>query len=130
MQTEADEMSKSHERAMDKARKLIPVLNWSEAERIANLPDRPVVNTDRELFREVKDDYYSPSLRVTENGMIGIDVGGFVRVMSLRDWHRMAKIADLSLILCKELQSPAMEYLNEHIQNAWSNVFNAIENKS
>lgn len=48
-------------------------------------------NTDKELFREVKGDYYSPSLHVTKNGLIGIDVGGSVHVMSLREWHKRAE---------------------------------------
>ena len=48
------------------------------------------VNTDRELFREVPDDYYSPSLHVTEGGGIGINVGGLVYVKTLRAWHALA----------------------------------------
>ena len=53
--------------------------------------DIPKQNTDRELFREVKGDYYSPSLHVTIDGLIGINVGGSVHVMSLRDWHERAE---------------------------------------
>ena len=51
----------------------------------------PQKNTDKELFREVKGDYYSPSLHVTINGLIGINVGGSVHVMSLREWHKRAE---------------------------------------
>ena len=53
--------------------------------------DTPEQNTDKELFREVKEDYYSPSLHVTRDGLIGIDVGGSVHVMSLREWHKRAE---------------------------------------
>lgn len=48
------------------------------------------LNTDRELWREKEGDYYSPSIHVTKEGGIGIDVGGFVITMPLRGWHRLA----------------------------------------
>ena len=51
----------------------------------------PQKNTDKELFREAKGDYYSPSLHVTIDGLIGINVGGSVHVMSLREWHKRAE---------------------------------------
>lgn len=44
-------------------------------------------NTDRELFREVEGDFYSPSVHVTADGKIGMAVGGTVIVRSIRDWH-------------------------------------------
>ncbi len=44
-------------------------------------------NTDREIWREKEGDYYSPSIHVTENGHIGINVGGHVIVMSVHEWH-------------------------------------------
>lgn len=52
-------------------------------------------NTDKELWREPNDkgetdDVYQPSIHVTQNNMIGIDVGGSVYVKSLRDWHDLA----------------------------------------
>ncbi len=47
-------------------------------------------NTDKELWREKEDDYYSPSIHVTKDGRIGINVGGFVHVKSARDWHKLA----------------------------------------
>lgn len=47
-------------------------------------------STDRELWREKADDYYSPSIHVTERGGIGINVGGRVVVQNLRDWHAAA----------------------------------------
>jgi hypothetical protein len=47
-------------------------------------------NTDRELWRRVKDDYYSPSVHVTEGDGIGINVGGMVYVMPVEAWHNLA----------------------------------------
>jgi hypothetical protein len=53
---------------------------------------RAAKNTDREIWRETPDDYYSPSIHVTEHGEgIGIDVGGYVFVKPVREWHRLAK---------------------------------------
>lgn len=48
-------------------------------------------NTDRELWRERADDYYTPSIHVTQDGAIGINVGGSVIVQSLADWHAAAR---------------------------------------
>jgi len=48
-------------------------------------------NTDRELWRERPDDYYAPSLFVTEYGGIGMNVGGCVIVMSIEAWHALAR---------------------------------------
>lgn len=56
----------------------------------------PALNTDRELWREQStlpadpDNYYAPSIHVTTSGMIGINVGGSVIVLPLREWHRRA----------------------------------------
>lgn len=57
--------------------------------------DQPKQNTDRELWREVAGDYYSPSIHVTQDGRIGINVGGLVIVRTLREWHALAVSADL-----------------------------------
>lgn len=47
-------------------------------------------NTDREVWRKVPGDYYSPKIFVTEDGNgVGIDVGGFVRVLPVEFWHRL-----------------------------------------
>lgn len=48
-------------------------------------------NTDREIYREVPGDYYSPSLHVTNDGKIGIDAGGLVFEKSVREWHNLAR---------------------------------------
>ena len=47
----------------------------------------PAANTDRELWHEKDDDYYAPSIHVTVDGRIGINVGGLVKVKTLREWH-------------------------------------------
>lgn len=47
-------------------------------------------NTDVELWRERRGDYYSDSMHVTQEGAIGINVGGLVFVKSLKEWHRLA----------------------------------------
>jgi hypothetical protein len=52
--------------------------------------ERVYLNTDRELWRETEGDYYSPSIHVTQSGLIGINVGGWVAVRSLQDWHALA----------------------------------------
>lgn len=46
-------------------------------------------NTDRELWRD-GEDYYAPSIHVTEQGLIGINVGGTVILKTLEEWHRLA----------------------------------------
>ena len=56
------------------------------------------INTDRELYREESglpadgDHFYAPSIQVTAQGGIGINVGGSVIVMPLREWHALARI--------------------------------------
>lgn len=50
----------------------------------------PAQNTDREIWREVEGDAYAPSVHVTQSGGIGIDVGGLVVVLPVREWHSLA----------------------------------------
>lgn len=47
-------------------------------------------NTDREIWRERKDDYYADSIFVTESGGIGINCGGTCVVLPIREWHKHA----------------------------------------
>lgn len=47
-------------------------------------------NTDREIWREREGDYYADSIHVTQQGGIGINCGGHVIQMPVRDWHRLA----------------------------------------
>lgn len=57
---------------------------------------RAYENTDRELWRreggEACDphNFYQPSIHVTKQGAIGINVGGTVYVKSVEDWHALA----------------------------------------
>jgi hypothetical protein len=57
--------------------------------------DNGCKNTDRELWRQPdkdgKGDFYSDSVHVTQDGGIGINVGGLVFVKTLAQWHRLAK---------------------------------------
>jgi len=48
--------------------------------------DQPCKNTDRELWRERDGDFYADSIHVTQSGGIGINCGGHVIVMPLREW--------------------------------------------
>jgi len=48
-------------------------------------------NTDKNLFEEIDGEYYSPSCFMTEDRTLGINVGGFVIVKTLRDWFELAK---------------------------------------
>jgi acetoacetate decarboxylase len=53
-------------------------------------------NTDKEIWREIEGEYYSPNIFVTEQGKIGINVGGVVYVQSVEKWHQQAyRIAEL-----------------------------------
>jgi hypothetical protein len=51
-------------------------------------------NTDKEIWRAIPGDYYSDSIHITENGMIGINCGGHVIVSSIRDWHNALDYVD------------------------------------
>lgn len=51
--------------------------------------DNVAKNTDKEIWRKVKNDYYSPSIHVTKNNGIGINVGGRVVVMPIEKWHEL-----------------------------------------
>ena len=64
-------------------------------------------NTDRELWVENPDDYYSPRLFVTEGGGIGMDVGGHVIVMPIRRWHALALIDELDIQRMENEGGPA-----------------------
>lgn len=52
-------------------------------------------NTDRELWRgpdEGNGSYYANSLHITKEGALGINCGGHVVVMPIREWHRLGAI--------------------------------------
>lgn len=54
------------------------------------MDDQACENTDREIWREHEGDFYSDSIHVTKSGGIGINCGGIVYVMPVRDWHHLA----------------------------------------
>jgi hypothetical protein len=51
------------------------------------IDDKGVMNTDKEIWRRNPDDYYSPSIHVTKEGNIGINVGGKVIIAPIETWH-------------------------------------------
>ena len=53
------------------------------------LSDVGAQNTDREVWRERTGDYYSPSIHITKEGGVGINVAGAVIVMPIRSWHQI-----------------------------------------
>jgi hypothetical protein len=55
-----------------------------------SLDARVSANTDREIWRERAGDYYADSIHVTQSGGIGINCGGYVYVLPVREWHRLA----------------------------------------
>ena len=61
---------------------------------IKPITDEASQNTDTELFRERDEkgnsDYYSNSMHVTADGAIGINVGGYVTVLPLAEWYKLA----------------------------------------
>lgn len=54
-------------------------------------------NTNTEIWRRVKDDYYSPSIHATKEGNIGINVGGLVIVLPVEEWHKLAFFSGKSI---------------------------------
>lgn len=70
------------------------------------MDDQACENTDRELYREPDEtgngDYYCNSLHVTDSGSIGMNVGGMVHVMPIRDWWELANEANPIPTLKKE----------------------------
>jgi hypothetical protein len=60
-------------------------------------------NTDREVWRGLDGgygSYYADSVHVTEEGGLGINIGGHVIVMTPQDWHR------IGVAYLKTLESP------------------------
>ncbi len=54
--------------------------------------NRAAKNTDVEIWRKVSDDYYSPSIHITEQG--GINVGGYVLVAPVERWFAAGEAAN------------------------------------
>lgn len=47
-------------------------------------------NTDKEIWRRVPGDVYTPSIHVTSRGDIGIQVGGKVIILPVEAWFTAA----------------------------------------
>lgn len=76
-------------------------------------------NTDKEIWREKEDDFYSPSIHVTNTGGIKIAVSGKAILMSVRDWHclqgRLKLQTDIAIGakgIAKQLQDELDDYHN------------------
>ena len=81
-------------------------------------------NTDHELFRETPGDAYAPSLHVTKQGGIGINVGGLVFVKPLRAWHGLAVqtedyVQQRIAAACAEKDKRIVELEKEIDSHAW-----------
>lgn len=50
------------------------------------------MNTDKEIWRQNPDDYYSPSIHVTESGGIRINYKGLVLTASIEYWFQAGQI--------------------------------------
>lgn len=58
--------------------------------------EHQAANTDRELWRRGDGDgngmsYYEPTIHVTQNGRIGINVGGTVYELPVERWHELVR---------------------------------------
>jgi hypothetical protein len=83
------------------------------------------VNTDRELWRE-SDDWHANSIHVTEQGSIGIDVGGSVYVRPLKEWHKAVKDFDTlkaELTTVKQLHADALELVKDEHEHGYRRGF-------
>jgi hypothetical protein len=76
----------------------------------------PKQNTDHELWRESDDrSQCTPSIHVTQDGGIGINVGGTVKVRTLREWHaamnpdQSIRIAELEAELASLRDDPEFD---------------------
>ena len=52
-------------------------------------------NEDKEIWRMAPGDFYAPSIHVTKDGHIGINVGGLVVVMPIEKWHALGGVYKL-----------------------------------
>lgn len=53
--------------------------------------EKCALNTDLEIWRQIPDDYYSPSIHVNEAGGIGMNLGGTVYVLPIEEWFALAR---------------------------------------
>lgn len=68
--------------------------------------DKGAKNTDVEIWRKIPDDYYSPSIHVTKQGDIGINVGGYVLAAPVERWFAAGETANRMGHFCDETVGP------------------------
>ncbi len=95
----------------------------------------PVENTDKEIWREIADDYYAPSIFVTEQNSIGINVGGYVYIKTVEEWHKQAnRIEELEKIIREGIQAFGAiqeQQLKDKFENTiWCDCGDGITNNS
>lgn len=80
------------------------------------------VNTDKEIWRKEENNYYSPSIHITKDKGVGINVGGKVFVKPIEEWHKLAQSQECScekpnygLGHCFNFGKPIPEPKCEHI---------------
>lgn len=47
------------------------------------------INTDKNIWHKIEGDYYSPSIHITQDKNVGINVGGHVIVMPIEKWFQL-----------------------------------------
>ena len=83
---------------------------------------REALNTDKELWREVTGDYYSPSIHLTREGSIGINVGGHVIVRTVQKWHESMAACDALKKKHAALVAAIRETDHNHVLQAMSDI--------
>ena len=79
--------------------------------------EQPCENTDRELWRAESEEgmeYYAPSLHVTIEGNIGIDVGGTVFVDSIERIHKFVEMGK-AFLDTMDLMAERLEHVEPRI---------------
>lgn len=90
------------------------------------MSDKAYTNTDRELWRRPGDgdgagSYYEPSVHVTDDDLIGINVGGLVFVKPVEEWHALAHMLDTS-----ERESDRLAEALLSCKSSWTIDFNKM----
>ena len=78
------------------------------------------INTDKEIWRKVKDDYYSPRIYVTKQNGITFCVGGNCVTKSIEDWFFLATptfSGEKEGYLSKEAQEKFTEYKKNNFKH-------------
>ena len=60
--------------------------------------EKGYLNEDREIWRLKKGDYYSPSISVTKDDGISINVGGTVITLPIERWHQLITELDIKTL--------------------------------